>query len=249
MKGSYSIAKTLENASSYQLQFWELAQDVQHVRRGMDLSDLFFIRSVIAEERPSQIIESGRALGQSTLLLAKCFPDIPVISIEHDRDHPDASIALLRLKDCKNVTCLFGDARDLLPELVRPGDVVVIDGPKDFRALKLAYQVIRKKKPAFVFIHDCNHGKGIRSFLQKNVPHAFFSDDPEIVTRYCSLDHYKSREELKYWQKREDFPVGVSYAGAVACIPYQPRFPSFWQVCKLRVARLLDNLFRQRSAT
>ena len=56
-------------------------------------------------------------------------------------------IAAERLRESGNVECRFGDSLLLLPELVEAGDVVLIDGPKDFRALKLAFRLLRGGKP------------------------------------------------------------------------------------------------------
>ncbi len=87
-----------------------------------------------------------------------------------------------------NVDCRFGDSLLLLPELVRPGDVVLIDGPKDFRALKLAFRLLDTSHPSAVFVHDLWLGSQPRRFVERYLPRALFSDGPAWVERYATLD-------------------------------------------------------------
>ena len=97
-------------------------------------------------------------------------------------------IAAERLRESGNVDCRFGDSLLLLPKLVEAGDVVLIDGPKDFRALKLAFRLLRSGKPLAVFVHDLWLGSPARRFVDRYLPSALLSDDPEWVQRYASLD-------------------------------------------------------------
>src|SRR5690554_887704 len=175
----FSLDKTLAVATSVLPAFEEATRDSGYAVRGVDTSEMFFVYATVASAglRPRQIIETGRALGQSTWILGKLYPTTPVISIEYEADAPDAPKAVERLRPLGNVACLFGDARVLAPALTLPGDVVVIDGPKELRALKVAMDVLAAKRPALVFIHDCYRGLMIRCFLDRHVPWAFFSDD------------------------------------------------------------------------
>src|SRR5438270_4745331 len=117
-------------------------------------SEMFLFYAAIKSFLPKQILESGRARGKSTLILARCFPDARIISVEYDRQSENAAAAEAKLKSCKNVDLLYGDSREILPQGLRNGDAVLIDGPKDFRALKLAIDLLRTGKPCAVFIHD-----------------------------------------------------------------------------------------------
>ena len=103
----------------------------------------------------------------------------------------------------------------------------MIDGPKDFRALKLALRLLRRHDPALVFVHDCPRDSKVRGFLERNVPHAFFADAAEFVQQYGHLD----REE-------SDVTRGL------ACIPPRIGCPDLALRCRLTVARLVDNLRR-----
>ena len=100
---------------------------------------------------------------------------------------------------------------ELKKVIYRPS--ALIDGPKEFRALKLAFKLLATGKPSAVFIHDLWLGKAARAFLQSHVPHAFFSDEPEFVKRYFHLDG-------KSGTPPADLSQG--YGATLACIPAGP---------------------------
>lgn len=157
---------------------------VLHDLKGIRPVEGFFIFALFAADPPRRLLESGRGRGYSTEILARCFPAARIISIESDRNSPDVAIAAKRLEGRKNIDCRFGDARAELPRLIEQGDIILIDGPKDFRALKLALRLLQTGKPRAVFLHDLGCGTAVRRFLQNRVPSAFFSDAPEFLGRY-----------------------------------------------------------------
>ena len=153
---------------------------------------MFFFYASVAQWQPTRIVESGRARAQSTLVLSKLFPQAAIVSLESDSASPDVPIAAARLRDRANVECRFGDSLLLLPNLVETGDIVLIDGPKDFRALKLALRLLRSGKPRAVFVHDLWLGSPVRRFVDHHLPSAILSDDPRWVQNYASLDSTRS---------------------------------------------------------
>lgn len=186
------------------------------MRRGVKDSEALFVVAVGAMTPGSQIVESGRYLGRSTYLYGRAWPERRVVSIERDRNFEGADEALSLVRDLPNVSPLFADARAVLPELTLPGDLVVIDGPKDFRALRLAHRVLRKTKPAAICIHDVNAGTPIRAFMERHLPWAFYSDDPSWMELAGPLD------------RGRDFNKGGTYA----CIPWLPGYPRLWDVSR-----------------
>jgi hypothetical protein len=104
--------------------------------------------------------------------------------VELERNSADTKIVADRLRTRENVQCSFGDARVALPQLIERGDVVVIDGPKDFRALKLAFRLLRTGKPRAVFVHDVERGSAARRFLERHIPGVLFSDEEEFLRYY-----------------------------------------------------------------
>src|SRR5438874_5340476 len=117
-------------------------------------SEMFLFYAAVKPFLPKQILESGRARGKSTLVLARCFPEARIISVEYDRQSENAAAAEAKLKNERNVDLLYGDSREILPGRLKNGDAVLIDGPKDFRALKLALDLMRTERPCAAFVHD-----------------------------------------------------------------------------------------------
>lgn len=243
---TFDLDRTLVGGPELLPRFRSIVDGIDDVPRGVLVSEIFFIVATLGAFRPRQIIESGRAMGQSTLLLGRCFPDTSVLSIEYDADHPDATVALKRLAGMANVSCLFGDARRLMPGLMLAGDVAVIDGPKELRAVKLAMDVLRGGGMSVVFIHDCYHGSAIRAFLQRHVPWAFFSDDPRFVSRYCHLDHDRGRMVDSCWSDVHRIPADRSYGGTFACVPARRGFPRHVDYRRRVLARWMEQFAGRR---
>jgi hypothetical protein len=193
---------------------------VVHDPKGIRPIEGFFIFALFAADPPRRVLESGRACGYSTEILARCFPAASIISIESERNSSDVEIAAKRLEAIKNVDCRFGDARMELPRLIERGDVVLVDGPKDFRALKLTLRLLRTGKPRAVFLHDLRRGIPVRGFLEKRVPSAFFSDVEEFLSRYGFVGTREPRPP-----KGGALPTNVVdriREGAMGCIPGEP---------------------------
>jgi len=126
----YTLSRTLAYASQTANRFTSLIDDVPYEQRGVLLSEMFFLFATIGGARPRRILESGRARGLSAHVLALCFPDSRIISIDRDQNSADAACAEKKLRGMANVELLYGDSTMLLPKLVQPDDVVVIDGPR-----------------------------------------------------------------------------------------------------------------------
>ncbi|HST31600.1 MAG TPA: class I SAM-dependent methyltransferase [Chthoniobacterales bacterium] len=150
-------------------------------------SEMFLFFAAIKPFAPKQILESGRARGKSTLILARCFPGSHILSVEYERESENAPAAEAKLRNEQNVELLYGDSREILPQRLQSGDAILIDGPKDFRALKLAINLLRTGKPCAVFIHDFPPNSPQRKFVERNCPGAFFGDDP-LFQQFQSLD-------------------------------------------------------------
>src|SRR6266508_3555442 len=154
---------------------------------GIGPRGMFFFYATVRRFAPRQILESGRMRGGSTLMLARCFPQARIVSVELDRDPTHAAIAEAKLKPYANVELLYGDSREILPGRLQAGDAVLIDGPQDFRALKFALRLLRTGKPCAVLIHDFYRGQPARKFVERHWPGAFFSDDPALAARFRDL--------------------------------------------------------------
>lgn len=180
-------------------------------------SEMFLFYAAVKPFAPKQILESGRARGKSTLILARSFPESRIISVEYDRQSENAPAAEAKLKGEANVELLYGDSREILPQKLQDGDAVLIDGPKDFRAIKLTIDLLRTNKPCVVFVHDFPPNSPQRKFVARNFPNTFFGDDP-LFGRFQSLDN-----------ERDPRPNAQRGYGIFACLP--PPLPvSYWKL-------------------
>jgi len=65
---------------------------IPYERKGILYSEMFFLYLCAQAAKPARIFESGRARGQSTLLLSAIFPDLDVVSIQSVADSPDVKV-------------------------------------------------------------------------------------------------------------------------------------------------------------
>jgi predicted O-methyltransferase YrrM len=188
---------------------------VPYERKGVLFSEMLFFYLCASSARPRRILESGRARGQSTLLLALCFPQLPIISLEHDAASADVPVAAQRLRAHRNVSLEFGDAMQILPAIADHGDVVLIDGPKGFRALRLALRLLSQGRVSMVFVHDMTAGTAERRFLEHRLPSTLYSDAQDFAAVARALD-----------ERVEDAPAR---GFGLACLPSLPRGGYAWK--------------------
>jgi predicted O-methyltransferase YrrM len=212
----------LERVAPAELDAYRLrVADIPYEAKGILYSEMFFFYLCARAAGARRILESGRARGQSTLLLAACFPDRPIISLEHDQHSPDVAIAGARLAGRSNVELRFGDATRVLPRITRPGDVVIIDGPKGYRGLRLALRLLAQGNASLVFIHDLNPRAPERRLVEARLPHTLYSDDP----RFASLAHVldaPARETIPHELRWREDGAAVGYGHTLACLQRAP---------------------------
>ncbi len=207
-----NLPALLENAPRHLPVFQERTAPLSKEEKGIRMSEMFFLYATVADLAPRRIIESGRARAQSTLVLSALFPGAKIISIESNPNSPDVAHAEKRLRGCGNVESRFGDSRVLLPELVEPGDVVLIDGPKDFRALKLALGLLASGQTPAVFVHDLWRSSSPREFVERCLPTAFLSDDADWVRDYARLDSGRPTPPIRDGSR-------IVYGATLGCLP------------------------------
>lgn len=214
-------ANLLQDAQAARAEFAALIADIPYERKGILFSEMFFFWLCARRAKPRRILESGRARGQSTLILSHCFPDTEILSVEYDRNSPDVAVAAERLKGRDNVTQLFGDATRLLPDMAQQGDVALIDGPKGYRGLRLALQLLADGKTPLVFIHDTAAGSQERRYLTRRMPEAIYSDLPTFAEIAHTLDQgaWDELPEANRWTAA-GAPV-AGYGFSLACLPQQ----------------------------
>jgi hypothetical protein len=194
-----------------------------------------------------RLIESGRARGQSTLMLSLALPDREIVSIEFDRNSPDVPVAEARLRGRKNVTLLYGDARSLLPEMVREGDVVLIDGPKGFRSVRLAITLLASGRVSHVFVHDLSVGTPERNFINSNFPEALFSDCRDYA-EIGQLADSGLGDVIQRTQRLDGFSGRFGYGYSLTALPYQRGRPYRWLLLKALLADFAARLTKRRDS-
>jgi hypothetical protein len=164
------------------------AEPYEH--RGIPHSEMALIIETCRRLKIEVIIESGRARGQSTYMLAKYLPDVEIHSVEL-RDHPDEAFARDRLMALKNVTLYNGDGNVLVPQLAalyRQPTAILCDGPKGAAAVDIIAQCFEFPHVRVGFVHDMrslDHGgpSPHRAYAIERFPDVRFSDDPRLIDR------------------------------------------------------------------
>lgn len=203
-------------------------------RRGILFSEILFLAACLEGESFTRILESGTARGQSTFLLSSLFGEKQIISVEHDRASADAAFARTRLAKRANVKLVYGDSRKIIPKILARGDVVLIDGPKSWRAIALAVRLLSMGKASFVFIHDLRAGDGDRRFVDRYLPESRFSDARLLAAISSPLDA-SARELIPPAQRLDGFSGRFGYGYSLACIPYRGnrQYRWIWMLVKL----------------
>lgn len=224
--------------------FRKLIEDIPYERKGILYSEMFFMYLCLKDSAPQTILESGRARGQSTLILSKIFPDSEIISIEHDETSVDVQVAYERLKNCKNVKLMFGDATTLLPNLANkyPNSIVLIDGPKGFRAVRLALKLLKIKNVLKIFVHDTSYDTQERKFLKKHFPDLIYSDMPEISEVTRMVDDVEDLDIPESYRYRYGHPYGY----CLACFETYSSSYIRGLVLRSRVAQFINRILRKK---
>jgi hypothetical protein len=218
-----AISDLLASAETQLPVFRRLVAGIPYERKGIPNSEMFFLWLCAQAVRPNRILESGRARGQSTLVLARCFPEAEIISVEHDPASPDVVVAAERLKGEANVRLLFGDATRLLPKIAQPGDIALIDGPKGFRGVRFALALLASERLPMIFVHDAGPQTAERDFFEQYLPGVRYSDEPDVVR----VSHELDDEEAMEIPPANRFAAvsgrtGYGYGYGLACLAHEP---------------------------
>jgi len=228
-------------------EFQSRVAGISYERKGILYSEMFFLYLCVQATQPVRIVESGRARGQSTLLLSAIFPDSPIVSLESDPNSPDVQVAKERLRGRDNVSLRFGDATRILPAEVRQGDVVLIDGPKGFRGLRLALRLLATGRLKQVFVHDCGVGSEERAFLDAHLRGALYSDSIEFARIARVLDA-ASWSDIPPDRRFEGDRPPRAYGFGLACVPFDPA-ASYRTLLARAVVAGLKSRFKHRVGT
>ncbi len=208
-----------ENVQSYK----KIISGINYESKGIFNSEMLLFVSLTKYFSVNLIIESGRANGQSTKIIAECFknPIYKIISVESNRFSPHVKNSYERLKKYRNLELLFGTSFSLIPELIMEECCILIDGPKT-GAIKLAINCMKNPLVKAVFVHDLTKDSNQRITAKKVFNYYFFTDNKDYVTKFKVLDE-KCWLDLKRYKKyrnwapyRRDNKVTKSYFSTLA---------------------------------
>jgi hypothetical protein len=239
-----------ERARTLLPQLQRFAAQAEYEPGGVPNSEMLFLLACLGGAPFRALFESGRGRGQSTLMLSQALPKQKIISIERNRDSPNAPYAQQRLQGRDNVELLFGDATKLLPRIAQRGDVVLIDGPKGFRAVRLAIRLLGWANVAHVFVHDLTIETPERRFVARYFPEARFSDWRGFADVASKADA-AIMHAIPHSRRYEGFTGEFGYGYAMTYLPFVPGRPYprlLWRaVLADRLARLSNRLRRRPS--
>lgn len=173
-------------------EFFQKVKDISYEPKGILTSEMFLFAIGVIYTKATHIIESGRARGQSTKILASYFDKdcYHIDSIDFRRFSWDEIIARKRLKEFSNIRLHTGDSFHVIPRLIGVDPVVIlIDGPKGKEALRLALKVLENPSVKVVGIHDFYKESLLRQEMEHLFPRAFYSDDKDFVKLFSFLDN------------------------------------------------------------
>lgn len=184
-------------AASHLKKFQEIAGGFEE--RGILHSEMLAMCAVCDDLGVQVILESGRARGQSTWMLAKYFSQQPlkIVSIDWREaewfSEADDRFALKRLGAFNQVRILYGNSLVLLPRLLKEFSGkrigVLLDGPKGEEAIDLLKHLIRQSPDiAAAFIHDTGKDFDYRRELETGFDRIFFTDEPKYAAAYSKID-------------------------------------------------------------
>jgi hypothetical protein len=214
----------------------EAAQDVSscaidHVERGILNSELLLVYWFIKKFGVRRIIESGRWMGHSTLLLATLLQKsgVKIDSIDLYRSAVSSKCEA-RLAEYGNVRLYYGNAIRMIPEMLSWSNeptILLLDGPKGVPAVDLIRDCYNRF-PHIVgaFLHDTHIGSRARQAIEATFQAAEFTDLPEYARRFGTLDSGISVGAIhpdQFHGTPEDSRKSLSYGPTLAMIlPEQP---------------------------
>jgi hypothetical protein len=194
--------------------------------KGILNSEMLFFVSLAEEMGVRRIIESGRARGQSTEVIARYFGgEISFDSIERARNSPDVAVAEARLRELP-VNLHYGRAHQVISKILddRP-TAILLDGPKGLDALRLAVTLFARPNIRFVALHDASkNAQPTRALIEQFVPQFYASDDVRFCEEFEQLDTPCWAEHQKYDRYRgwgpykRDSEVRLSYGPTLVCM-------------------------------
>ena len=171
-----NMNKEITLCKKYLDEFTSKTEGLNIEPRGMAKSELLLIYSIIKKYNSKNIIESGRARGFSTQILAKSLDKTHnIVSIDFDKYSKDTKYSEKILKKYQHVKLVYGDSRELIPKFIKDNSIILIDGPKGEDAIILATKLLLKfPHISALFIHDLTQDTYEREIAKSIFPEIKF---------------------------------------------------------------------------
>lgn len=209
----------IEKAAESEERLATIIKNEPYEEKGVFNSELLLFITVVELLEPDRIVESGRARGHSTKVLAQYFEnqDIDIVSIEQVRGSDDDKVARDKLEGHNQVELVYGDSREIIDSKLDSSTVVLIDGPKGDEALKMTLDLLKQEEPKAVFVHDLHRNTLHRDLSELLFNHTYFSDDEAFVKKFKHLDEtcweYLDNGWAPYLRKGEEIESYASTFG------------------------------------
>lgn len=219
-------------------------------------SELLIVCTVANELGCGAIVESGRAWGFSTEVLARFFKEnIPIHSFELMRDEKAPAVEE-RLGAFENVVLKYGDSRLAIEPYINnlPAQriAILIDGPKGRTAVDLGRRLAGCNKVVVCFVHDAFIGSHTRARVRRRFEDVLYSDHCQFVHEFSPIDEVYQRnygdgnEEHRWRPYQKGDRTQESYGPTVAAIDTReispvPVFDRACQRLEALIRRLLSD--------
>src|SRR5262249_7948646 len=105
--------------------------------------------------------------------------------------------------------------------ITQPGDVVIIDGPKGYRGLRLALRLLAQGNASLVFLHDIGRRAPERGLVEARLPDTLYSDDPRFARLAHVLDA-PARDTIPAEHRWGEHGAPGGYGYTLACLQHSP---------------------------
>lgn len=246
----------IQTARSCEARFKQISAEEPYQLRGILNSEALLTIAVAEHFGVTHIIESGRARGHSTNLLAKYFSEhsnTTITSIDLDKHSADAQYSESYLQKYTNLELRYGNAFTVLPQCITRDCIVFIDGPKGEAALNLTSQLLADTRVKAVLVHDLHQNVFPRTIAESIYQNTFFSDDPTFVEHFEHLDTdcWRVMEGTGYAPYVRDGVPVLSYGHTLGAIfnsdqPYIEPAHSNYQAHRVYNQPTIKKLVRER---
>ena len=213
------VGEAEDNAEAFGKHISEVAPE----DGGFLYSEAFFISLCSSQFEPLRMIEASATKGQAGELLAKMFPQMPVISVLSDENSSESQAAKNRIGGrYENHQFQYGEPGELIDRISKAGDFLILDGMAGFKGLKLLFKLLATRKFELAFMHDLTVGSPTRAFLEKQLPSTVYADDPDFAAATHAMD--ATALGLPAERSFEANQGKFGYGYGMACLPYDARF-------------------------